>query len=460
MRLNEVGATYNKSNLKLLKDAYTALKTAIANFVDPDSEDTPAKDTPAKDTPAKEASGFSQNDLVTALQAELADLNKEARICDIYTDDKTLVYTVGWYNNACYQVSYTIDDTGVASFSDPIEVSRKVTYVAKSDNASPADNIADQGAMAATDEALIISDPINLIESAVQPDGTVMLKLISPGWGSSGYYSSEVLKRDGPKVFTEGLHNFIDHPTPEEERLRPEGSLTKLGSTLIEDAKWYDDFKGFGPGLYAKAKANPSFASTLNVIAPHIGTSIRAGGKVSQGVIEGRSGPIVEQLTVGKSVDYVTRAGAGGKVLTLLESARQQLATTDKGDTMGHSEDIARLTEANTTLQQQVSSLLEAQQRNMAKGLISQQLSQYATLPTSTRARLIENISNLALPITDVGTLDTAKLSEAVTAAVTAEVAYLAKLGVGGVRGLGNSKPIDLAEIDMDKEWQELDKLF
>jgi hypothetical protein len=45
-----------------------------------------------------------------------------------------------------------------------------------------------------------------------------MLKLISEGVGSSGYYPKEVLQRDGPKVFTKGLFNLIDHPTPQQEK--------------------------------------------------------------------------------------------------------------------------------------------------------------------------------------------------------------------------------------------------
>ncbi len=40
-------------------------------------------------------------------------------------------------------------------------------------------------------------DYVQLREGAVAADGSAQIKLIQPGWGSSGYYSPEVLKRDG-----------------------------------------------------------------------------------------------------------------------------------------------------------------------------------------------------------------------------------------------------------------------
>jgi hypothetical protein len=91
-----------------------------------------------------------------------------------------------------------------------------------------------------------------------------MLKLISEGVGSSGYYSKDVLKRDGPKVFTKGLFNLIDHPTAQQEKDRPEGSVLNVGSTLMEDAKWYDSWKDKngtdqGAGLYAPATLSRRF---------------------------------------------------------------------------------------------------------------------------------------------------------------------------------------------------------
>jgi hypothetical protein len=57
---------------------------------------------------------------------------------------------------------------------------------------------------------------VPLLEQAVRRDGTIPLKLIQPGWGSSGYYSAEVLERDGPKVFPLGTQMFWNHATQSE----------------------------------------------------------------------------------------------------------------------------------------------------------------------------------------------------------------------------------------------------
>jgi hypothetical protein len=52
--------------------------------------------------------------------------------------------------------------------------------------------------------------------------------------------------------------------------------------------------------------------------------SIRANAVVEQGEAEGREGTIVSELVEGVSVDFVTQAGRGGRILSVLESARPQ----------------------------------------------------------------------------------------------------------------------------------------
>lgn len=178
-----------------------------------------------------------------------------------------------------------------------------------------------EGAKEAASEVLLIGDTVDLKEGAVGMDGTTHLKLIAPGWGSSGYYSADVLKRDGPKVFKAGTQNFWDHQTDQEEAERPEGSLRDLASVLTEDARW-EEAGPAGPGLYAKAKVMENFRQVVDDLAPHIGVSIRAAGITKEGKAEGRTGAIVERITRAKSADYVTKAGAGGKVLQLFEAAR------------------------------------------------------------------------------------------------------------------------------------------
>ena len=51
--------------------------------------------------------------------------------------------------------------------------------------------------------------------------GRLAVQIINPGWGSSGYYSQDVLEaaaRD--RVFPAGTHMYINHPTARSEERR------------------------------------------------------------------------------------------------------------------------------------------------------------------------------------------------------------------------------------------------
>lgn len=134
--------------------------------------------------------------------------------------------------------------------------------------------------------------------------------------GSSGYYPSETLRRDGPVVFKAGTHVYADHPSMTEAADRPERSIKDLAGRLATDAT-YD-----GDGLYAEVEVFPHYAPVIEGMADAIGMSIRAFGTAEVSTQEGIRGPVITSLTEGISVDFVTAAGAGGKIVALLESAR------------------------------------------------------------------------------------------------------------------------------------------
>ncbi len=144
------------------------------------------------------------------------------------------------------------------------------------------------------------------------------VRIIGPGWGASGYYSETVLERDGPDVFQAGTHMYLDHPSIHEDTgVR---SVRDLAAVLAEDAVWMENGPA-GPGLYADVDLTETHAPLIDDLAEHIGVSIRAYGEAERGEVEGRRGMIVERLHAAESVDFVTRAGAGGVILPLLESA-------------------------------------------------------------------------------------------------------------------------------------------
>jgi len=170
------------------------------------------------------------------------------------------------------------------------------------------------------------------IAEASMTDGKMRVRIIAPGQGSSGYYPEEVLKRDGPAVFSEGTKMYADHPTKTEGQARPERSIRDIVATLSENAA-YEEAGPVGPGLYADISVMPEWRDRIEALAPHIGVSIRTRGTARVGEVEGKTTTIIESLqrTPFTSVDFVTEPGAGGRVLNeLYESVSAQAATASK----------------------------------------------------------------------------------------------------------------------------------
>lgn len=278
----------------------------------------------------------------------------------------------------------------------------------------------------------LVESAVTLREAAVSEDGTARIKLIQPGWGASGYYSRPVLERDGPKVFTRGTKMFWDHPTRTEERERPEGTLEKLAAELTEDAS-FDTQGADGPGLYANARVFEKFKPTVEDLAPHIGVSIRAAGKVTPGTAEGRTGLIIDQLVEGYSADFVTMAGAGGKVVDVFEAAGRR--AIDKEDAVDIQEATRERDEARERAERAETALRVVRAREVAATAIAE-----TKLPQAVAARVIERVGTGELPTNEDGTLDEAKVTEAAKAAAEDERKYLAAaVGTGRVIGLGES---------------------
>jgi hypothetical protein len=293
----------------------------------------------------------------------------------------------------------------------------------------------------------IDSDTVPLLEKAVRSDGTIPIKIIQAGWGASGYYPKEVLMRDGSKVFAPGLKMYWNHPTKTQEAEQPERSLRDLAGVLVSGARWDENGKA-GAGLYADAKIFGDYAKSLNELAPHIGVSIRAMGKVKAGEAEGRKGTVIEAIAGAQSVDFVTAPGAGGKVLELFEAARDgsheqpkttEVSTMDEKSTAQLSEMEKQLTESKS----EIDKLKEKLILREASEAITTELAKSKDLPEITKARLMrETVKNV--PVTEKGELDRDKLNTLITEAVKVENTYLAEvLKTGSVRGMGDASTTD-----------------
>lgn len=161
-----------------------------------------------------------------------------------------------------------------------------------------------------------------LAEAGTATGGRLSVQLIDPGWGSSGYYSAAVLAEAADRrVFPAGTHMYLDHPTAQEAADRPERSVRDLAAVLTTDAV-VDPATG---GLVAEARVFAPFQPAIAEMADAIGVSIRATGSGAVGEAEGRRGLIIDRLDEGLSVDFVTAAGRGGRILELLESARTRV---------------------------------------------------------------------------------------------------------------------------------------
>lgn len=157
--------------------------------------------------------------------------------------------------------------------------------------------------------------------------GLLLIEFITPGWGSSGYYSRAVVEAAAP-LFAAGTHMYFDHATEEERRERPGRSVLELGAVLDEDG-YVDPETG---GIVGKVRPLRKYADLLTdeAFASNVGVSISGSATdIVVGEAEGRRGPIVEGLAVIDSVDFVTRAGRGGRVRAVLESARATEATAN-----------------------------------------------------------------------------------------------------------------------------------
>lgn len=376
-------------------------------------------------------------------------------------------------------------DAGLEEAMSEVEMAEVVKYIKDVDDLKTAEaKILKEAVMAQEIREVAFIEQndgmcIPLMEKAVRRDKTIPIKIIQPGWGSSGYYPAEVLERDGARAFPKGTKMFWNHPTMSEEMDRPERDLNDLAAVLVSDARW-DGNGPKGAGLYADAKVFERYEKAVDDLAEHIGVSIRALGRAQEGEAEGKKGTIIKEFTAGKSVDFVTAAGAGGEIISLFEAARKPLAISDQRLAEESTGTVPEMTEAEAVsvqeeattnnvairegdeemevkqLEEKVATLetekealaienarlKETNAIRDAKDTVRETLAEAAYLPEATKARLLESLAKNP-PMKD-GALDKEVFVEKIKEAVKAEVKYLESvLGTGQIRGLGESQDND-----------------
>ncbi len=333
---------------------------------------------------------------------------------------------------------------------------------------------------------------VPLIEAKTDDKGTIPVKIIDPGWGSSGYYSREVLQQAvNARVYAAGLQMYWNHPSKSDEKERPERDLRDLAGVLTEDARW-DEHGSKGPGIYARAKVFSAYRDAVAEMGPYIGLSHYVWGESKQGEAEGRKGEIVTRIVAARSVDFVTVPGRGGAIAEAFRAARPPVPTDDQKTEAGKSmvgekpekltleslrkehpeivealrkeiENSAAMKEAQAQQEKKLAetekALEEAKAENArlkealllveAKTFVEEKVKS-AKIPDLTKARIVESLGKS--PVVKDGKLDEAAYTAAIEAAVKAEAEYLAKLGAGRVEGMGAGAPTEKTLEETEKQ--------
>ncbi len=253
---------------------------------------------------------------------------------------------------------------------------------------------------------------------------TMRVKLIRPGWGNlkdNHYYPPEVLRRDA-RVF-EGKKMYTTDHVQGEKSERTEVSVIEAIEGFEDDGSPIARVKVFDPGFAEKVR-NRAKAGVLYMLE----CSVLGAGTAKPFTLDGRKGKIIESITDAESVDWVTRAGAGGHALEIAEAQK----TNQEGANMADEKENVEVTQTEQ-VQLEIAPVVEAEQpapaepTRLSEVEVSTLLEAEKRLPAASRVRLAEST------YTD---------GDAVQTAITKELEYLKEaLGSGQPFGLGASKP-------------------
>lgn len=324
--------------------------------------------------------------------------------------------------------------------------------------------------------------------------GTIEVHIIRPGWGSSGYYSEEKLKKACETgVYPAGMLMHWDHPTRQQEEDQPARVTGTIAAVLTETAQYREEgdpdaWDGAGP--YALAEVRPKFLEDLKWLAGKIGVSHYVDGHSEDGEApDGKKGRIITELLPSpfNSVDFVTIPGAGGhsRFNEVAERGKSEAHMTGKQISIRLSEIMANDPEVVSEIRKQVAEELqiesqtEAQKKIMAEAetririlesenkdlrakiaesaareFVTAEVSK-ANLPESAGKVLTESLVKQTV-LTEDGSIDAVKFGLIVSEAIKAKQAEIADIlkesGASGVHDNGPITPGNAAEVQRARE--------
>lgn len=279
-------------------------------------------------------------------------------------------------------------------------------------------------------------------------DGTYPVTLLTPGLGTSAYYSESVIKRDAPKAFPKGTHVYLTH-----ERLASgEPSPEKLLGTLIEDTV----IRESDGAAINRFKPISTRAEFVEAVYKHVGLSISAGGSATIGTMDGRQVKMAESIDyhISNSVDMVSypgRAGSGfvesafAEYVENVQTEPSAPGEQENGNKMPITEEqFAELTESVKALTTLVESALPkapaAEEVDAAKdrklAVEATRIVEAAKLPDETKTALIEGIAEGNYEV-EAEIAKVTSLRESLKAEVEAE--FKESQGVIGAAGAGGA---------------------
>lgn len=180
---------------------------------------------------------------------------------------------------------------------------------------------------AVASDARIVEADLSLVGVLREANGSagqrkVILDLIVEGFGNQAdnhYYGKDLLDRVAHRF--EGADMYSDHLTREAEQKL--GGLPRTWRDKVGRIRrvWTDVNEAGKRVIRGEAQIfDDQLWRLLEQALDVVGVSINARGTAQQGTAEGRPARVVGDITKVKSVDVVAEAGAGGRILALVEA--------------------------------------------------------------------------------------------------------------------------------------------
>ena len=152
---------------------------------------------------------------------------------------------------------------------------------------------------------------------ASETSGRFRIRIIDEGEGASGYYPAAAVEAAATdRIFPAGTHIYMDHATKLQRGPNGERSVRDLVGVLESDAVYIPEARA----LDADANIFPAYRDMVAEVKDHIGLSVSAAAQVGPPQ-PGQRKPTITRIVEAESVDLVVKAGRGGQILQVIESA-------------------------------------------------------------------------------------------------------------------------------------------